>query len=203
MSDPQHDALGCLNVAIGGPQGVGKSTALRALARQRSDLRVISVGDRLPNGFRRMKERDRKRIRAGATNELCSELAQGDGITVVDLHYLDLAEPEPRIQPPALLALIELRIVLLVTPEVLCDRRREDPIRSDRSLDIADARSDVEAHLAYASDELGRDGVVVLIDAAPTADVVASQLGGHIDRWLAMSEPDSVIGCAGSPPRPP
>lgn len=177
-----------LNVAVGGPQGIGKSTTLRFLARHRPDVRILSAGDRFPGGFRSMERSERDRIRAQVTSDLCEELAAGRGVTVVDLHFLDRAEPGLRIQPPALLALLDVRLVLVAPPEVLHARRRDDQERLDRSVDLAEARRDVEAHLAYVANERSPTGPVLLVDATSSPGSIAAAIGDHIDRWLRPGE---------------
>ncbi|MFG2602333.1 hypothetical protein ACGFT2_02025 [Streptomyces sp. NPDC048514] len=170
-----------LSVAIGGPQGIGKSTALRLLADRHPDYETISVGDRFPADFRSLPAADRARVRAGAGARLESRLlANRDGVVVVDLHYLDLREADPRVQRPEVLARFDLHVLLVAPADVLLARRTSDPGRTDRPVSLADAERDVAAHIEYFGREpaLGPDALV--LDCRPGPLEVARELHHHI-----------------------
>jgi adenylate kinase len=118
-----------LNVAVGGPQGVGKSTVLRLLARQHPEYNMISVGDQFPADFSSLSAPDRARVRAQASELLSSRLLADRGVVLlVDLHYLDLREPDPRVQPPEILAQFNLQVLLVAPVEVLLARRMSERV---------------------------------------------------------------------------
>jgi adenylate kinase len=178
----QVEHLPGLNVAVGGPQGVGKSTVLRLLARQRLDYEAISVGDQFPADFRSLSAAGRARVRAQASERLSSRLvANRDAVLLVDLHYLDLREPDPRVQPPEVLALFNLHVLLVAPAEILLARRRSDPSRADRSVSVADAERDVSAHVEYfgQATELGPNSLI--LDSREGPLEVAGELQRHID----------------------
>lgn len=175
------------HVAVGGPQGVGKSTAVRLLAGRCPTLDVLSIGEEFPDDFASLPPAGRRRVRADISERVAARLAAADGVVVADLHYLDHREPEPRLQPPELLAHFGLRIVLSAPPEVLLARRASDPTRADRSLALVDVRRDLLAHLRYAEHELGQDGRALVLDCGDDPDAVAKRLKDTIERWVATS----------------
>lgn len=179
-----------LNVAVGGPQGVGKSTVLRLLARQHLDYEAISVGDQFPADFRSLSAVDRARVRAQASERLSSRLlANRDAVLLVDLHYLDLRESDPRVQPPEILAQFNLHVLLIAPADVLLARRMSDPGRADRSVSIADAERDVSAHVEYFGRETALGSNSLVLDCREGPLEVAGELRRHIDARLETSRP--------------
>jgi adenylate kinase len=179
-----------LSVAFGGPQGVGKSTVLRLLANQHPDYDAISVGDQFPPDFRSLPAPTRAQVRAQASERLESRLlANRDVVVIVDLHYLDLREADPRIQRPELLAQFDLHVLLVAPADVLLARRASDSSRADRSVSIADAERDVYAHIKYFGQEsaLGPDALVLDCRKGPLE--VLRELERHIDDRLDALRP--------------
>jgi adenylate kinase len=186
----QVEQLPRLNVAIGGPQGVGKSTVLRLLADQHPDYDAISVGDQFPPDLRSLPATARARVRARASERLESRLlANRDAVVIVDLHYLDVREADPRVQRPELLAQFDLHVLLVAPADVLLVRRTSDPSRADRSVSIADAERDVSAHVEYFGQEsaLGPDALVLDCREGPLE--VARELQRHIADRLDAGRP--------------
>ncbi|MES4889612.1 hypothetical protein [Streptomyces sp. NPDC096012] len=186
----QAEQLSGLSVAIGGPQGIGKSTALRLLADRRPDYETLSVGDRFPPDFRSLPAADRARIRARASDRLESRLlANRDTVVIVDLHYLDLREVDPRIQRPEVLARFDLHVLLVAPADVLLARRTCDSSRADRPVSIAEAERDVSAHVEYFGRDpaLGPDKLVLDCQKSPLE--VAQELHRHITVRLDAGRP--------------
>lgn len=174
-----------LNVAIGGPQGVGKSTVLRLLASGRPDYEAISVGDQFPADFRTLSDAERARVRYVASERLATRLvANRDGILLVDLHYLDLREADPRIQRLDVLGLFDLHVLLSLSVELLVGRRRADPSRRDRLVSAIDAERDLAAHLKYFRDEIALDWDSLVLDCRETPRHVADELERYVDAAL-------------------
>ena len=174
-----------LSVAIGGPQGAGKSTVLRLLADQHPDYVSISVGDQFPPGFRSLPVTARARVRARACEWLGSQLlANRKAVVIVDLHYLDLRESDPRVQPSKLLAQFDLHVLLVVPADVLLVRRISDSSRADRLVSLADAERDVRAHLEYFGQESTPGPDALVLDCREGPVEVARELQRHIDDRL-------------------
>lgn len=170
-----------LNVAVGGPQATGKSSVLRIVSQQRPEFEVMFFGEQLPDDFLALAPSEIERIRAGIARRIASTLARRDSVKIVDLHYLDLREPNPRIQPAGFLSCFDLLVFLTAPPEVLLERRMADTTRNDRPMTLADVRRDVEAHLEY-YDELVDVGMnVTLIDCQAQPVDVAIELLRRID----------------------
>ncbi|MFI0796046.1 AAA family ATPase [Micromonospora rubida] len=186
-----------MNVAVGGPQGVGKSSALRVLAGVRPDFDVVFFGDQMPDDFRDLRPADKQRIRAEVTDRIAARLARRARTTVVDLHYLDLREPDSSIQPADFLDHFDLLVFLLVPPETLLERRLADTSRADRPTTLPELRRDVDAHVA-SCDRLSSAGLpAVLIDCQGDPIGVAGQLLRHIDAGpsdfgLTLSAPNGI-----------
>lgn len=179
-----------LNVAVGGPQGVGKSTVLRLLARQHLDYEAISVGDQFPADFRSLSAVDKVRVRAQASDRLSSRLlANRDAVLLVDLHYLDLREADPHIQPRDILALFNLHVLLIAPADVLLARRTSDPGRADRSVSIADAERDMSAHVEYFGRETALGSNSLVLDCRERPLEVARELQRHIEARLEVNWP--------------
>ena len=182
-----------VTVALGGPQAVGKSSTLRALTALRPDIAVIFLGEQFAADFADQSPAERARIRAQVTARVAPRLARRDTVTIVDLHYLDLREPDPRIQDAALLARFDLLAFLTLPPEALLERRHSDADRADRPAGLAEAVRDIDAHLAYARELANRNVATVLLDGRHRPTQVARQLLQHIE--TAQSHQDhSRIG---------
>jgi len=177
-----------LNVAIGGPQGVGKSTVLRMLASGRPDFETISVGDQFPADFRALSDVERALVRHEASDRLSTRLrANQDRVLLVDLHYLDLRETVPRIQRSDILDLFDLHVLLSLPANVLLARRTSDPSREDRSVSIVDAERDLAAHLRYFRDRAINGQESLVLDCQKGPEEVAEELQRHIDAGLTRS----------------
>lgn len=139
-----------LNVAVGGPQGVGKSTVLRLLRDQWPAVEVVSIGDQLPPDFKQLSATDRARARLQAGNVVLDRMTrQAGGVLLVDLHYLDMDEVDPRIQSSKFLERFSHHVLLIASPAAIESRRRSDTQRSNRSFDYRKIQRDVEAHTEY------------------------------------------------------
>lgn len=182
----------CANVAVGGPQAVGKTSALRALAQLRPEFDMIFFGEQLPDDFQDHTRAEKEHIRARAARRIASKLARRESVTVVDLHYIDLREPNPKIQQAEFLSCFDLMVFLNVSPEVLLERRTRDTIRKDRPMTLAHTRKDLGAHLKFFN-ELVRDGMAAaLIESQGQPLDVAKELARHID----AGEPAAWASCA-------
>ena len=157
-STVSKDFSSFLNVAVGGPQATGKSSVLRIVSQQRPEFEMIFFGEQLQDDFLVLAPSEKERIRAGVTRRIASNLARRDSVKIVDLHYLDLREPNPKIQPVHFLSCFDLLVFLTAPPKVLLERRMADTTRNDRPMTLADVRGDVEAHLEY-HDELVNVGM--------------------------------------------
>jgi adenylate kinase len=171
------DFTSFLNVAVGGPQATGKSSVLRIVSQQCPEFEVIFFGEQLPVDFLALAPSEIERIRAEVARRIASKLARRDSVKIVDLHYLDLREPNPKIQPADFLSCFDLLVFLTAPPEVLLERRMADTTRNDRPMTLADVRRDVKAHLEY-HDELVNVGMnAALMDCqAQPLDVVTELL---------------------------
>jgi hypothetical protein len=148
-STVSKDFSSFLNVAVGGPQATGKSSLLRIVSQQRPEFEVIFFGEHLPDDFLALAPSEKGRIRGGVARRIASKLVRRDSVKIVDLHYLDLREPNPKIQPADFLSYFDLLVFLMAPPEVLLERRMADTTRNDRPMTLADVGEDVEAHLEY------------------------------------------------------
>ena len=113
---------GFLNIAVGGPQGSGKSSVLRLVSQHHPEFEVMHFGDELPGEWLSLTPDQKKRIRAEVTKRISSNLARRDSVKIVDLHYLDLREHNPRIQTIDFLSCFDLLVFLTAPPEVLLHR---------------------------------------------------------------------------------
>jgi|SRR5215216_3776145 len=175
------DFSSVVNVAVGGPQATGKSSALRIVSQQRPEFDVIFFGEQLPNDFLALAPSEIQRLRARVARRIASKLAHRDSVKIVDLHYLDLREANPKIQPADFLSCFDLLVFLTARPEVLLERRMADTTRNDRSITLTDIKADVDAHLEY-HDELVDVGMnAILIDCQAQPLDVALELLRRID----------------------
>jgi thymidylate kinase len=170
-----------INVAVGGPQGVGKSSAVRVLALLRPELRVVFFGDQLPDDFRSRSPQEKAALRARVAEQVLSRLASGGPATVVDLHYIDPREADPKIQRMGFLSHFDLLVFLTVPPEVLRERRAADRRRTDRSLIAAELGQDVRAHLDYFGELVAAGFEAVLVDCQGPPAEIARKLLDRID----------------------
>ncbi|MBO3741525.1 AAA family ATPase [Actinoplanes flavus] len=170
-----------INVAVGGPQGVGKSSALRQLALLRPEFRVMFFGDQLPDDFRSRSPQDKAALRAQVTERFLARMASGGPATVVDLHYVDPREADPKIQRMEFLSHFDLLVFLTVPLEVLRERRAADRSRTDRSLVAAELGQDVRAHLDYFGELVAAGFRAVLVDCQEPPTEIARKLLDRID----------------------
>ena len=171
-----------LNVAVGGPQAVGKTSTLRIISRLRPDIDILFFGEQLPATFQEESPAEKDRVRTEVAGHIASKLTRRERVTLVDLHYLDLREPNPRIQHPEFLVYFDLLVFLSVSPEALWKRRAGDTGRSNRPMQVAHVEREVDAHLRY-FDELVSHGVnATLIDCQSQALEVAKKLLRQVDR---------------------
>ncbi len=170
-----------LNVAVGGPQATGKSSVLRIVSQQRPEFEVIFFGEQLPADFLALAPSEIERIRAEVARRIASKLARRDSVKIVDLHYLDLREPNPKIQPADFLSCFDLLVFLTAPPEALLERRMADTTRNDRPMTLANVRRDVEAHLEYHDELLDVGMNTTLIDCQAQPLDVAMELLRRID----------------------
>lgn len=177
-----------LNIAIGGPQASGKSSVLRAISQQRPEFDVIYFGEQLPEEFADLDLNLRTQMREKVTGEIASSLMQRDSFKIVDLHYLDLREANPRIQPSQFLSCFDMLIFLELPSQILLDRRMADTGRRDRQMRIADIDTEVDAHSKY-REELTKLGFnVVRIDAHEAPLDVANKLLRSIDMTVGSKQ---------------
>ena len=171
-----------VNVAVGGPQAVGKTSALLALAQLRPEFDVIFFGEQLPDDFLDRTQAEKELARAMVTRRIASKLARRESVTVVDLHYLEIREPNPKIQPADFLSCFDLLVFLKAPPEALLRRRTTDTTRNDRPMMLSDLRKDLDVHFKYFN-QLVSDGIeAVLIDCQGQPLDIVKELTWHIDQ---------------------
>lgn len=177
---------GVAKIAVGGPQATGKTTVLRVLKQLRPDFEVIFFGEQLPDDFAGLAQHEQERHRARVTSDISAQLGRDLAVTLVDLHYLDLRESEPRLQAPEFLGRFDLLVFLTAAPEVLLARRLADTKRSDRPSTLAALTRDVEAHLAYYEELAATGHAAILIDCHQPPDAVARDVLRSIDSSAGM-----------------
>lgn len=172
-----------LKVAIGGPQGVGKSTLVSLVRSRQPDYLPFFVGEEFPPDFasRTHAERDLVRLEVGRRLETYMH-ANADRVLLVDLHYLDLRESDPRVQRPEILDLFDLHVLLTLTPELLAERRARDGTRMDRHRSLEAARRDVTAHLEYFHERKSGAAEWIVLDCAQEPGRLADELERNVDR---------------------
>jgi hypothetical protein len=182
-----------VNVAVGGPQAVGKSSALRALAQLRPEFDMIFFGEQLPSDFLDYSQAQKDHIRTRVAKGIASKMARGESVTVIDMHYLDLREPNPRVQRAGFLSCFNLLVFFNAPPEVLLVRRVADTSRPDRPMALASVRKEVDAHLEYFKELASHGTEAILIDCQRQPIEVAKELARHIDRLLSRGPEDTAV----------
>jgi len=178
------DFPGFLNIAVGGPQAVGKSSVLRIVSQQHPEFEVTFSGEELPADFLALAPSEKERIRTDVTRRITSSLARRDSVKIVDLHYLDFREANPRIQPTDFLSCFDLLVFLTAPPEVILKRRMADRNRMDRPTELGEVKREVEAHLEYRNTLVDAGRNTALIDCQPQLEDVAMKLMNLIDAGM-------------------
>jgi adenylate kinase len=176
-------------VAVGGTQGVGKTTALPLIREHLQDVEVIPTSRMLVShalelglgDFHVLPPDDKQRVRLAVADAILTSVEVARcRIVVLDWHYMDVREGLVPIQPENLARRVDAFILLEASVETICERRRGDGSRM-RTLESSLISEEQEGQLRVArllASEQGRSLLRVSNEGSP--DQVARAISNAI-----------------------
>lgn len=153
-------------VAVGGIQGVGKSTIVPRLPNYLPSVEIVPTSRVLADhasqhgygDFHALPVEEKAQVREAVGSLLLQRIeASPNDIFVLDWHYMDIREGVLSIQPDSLVGRVDAFIILEASPETVLTRRVNDPTRT-RDLDLNQIRAERDGQLMIARGLASRQG---------------------------------------------